>query len=86
MNILIGLTAGMSVILAFFMGFQCGMKAAGGQTKPSCPGCSELVPGAFERVPVPADGESARKAAEDQKAFTDCMNYSAVQAYERKKP
>ena len=86
MNILIGLTAGMSVILAFLLGFLCGIKVPGVQTQSNSTGCSEHSFRTCESNPVPTDEESTQKANEDQKAFIDCMNYSAVQAYERKQP
>lgn len=86
MDIITGIAAGMAVILAFLLGFLCGMKVPGAQTRSSCPGCSEHSFRTCERNPVPTDEDSARKAAEEQKAFTDCMSYSAAQAYERKQP
>lgn len=86
MDILIGLAAGMCVVLAFALGVVTG-------TRFYCPHgrdcrCGKNCRTVPEKeVPVTKaenDPEKQRQYEDSQKAFEDCMNYSAVQAYDRK--
>lgn len=86
MNILTGAAAGTVVVLAYFLGVVTG-------TRFLCPQCRGYSCGkdwhtVSEKndsvAKAESDQEKQRQYEEDQKAFTDCMSYSAVQAYERK--
>ena len=94
MMILSGMAAGLFVILAFALGvvigtrFCCPFSRENGRSRKlpdGCFGCCCEPPEKGDPVvKAESDPEKQRQYEENQKAFEDCMNYSAVQAYERK--
>ena len=86
MVIVFGFFAGLAVVLAFALGVVIGTRFCCPQGRDCCCGknCRTFSEANSSVMKAESDPEKQRQYEENQKAFEDCMNYSAVQAYERK--